>query len=271
MTFAPVGTQHRPRCRSTNSHRHIGNIRPQQLPEITWPIHTNTIHPSHRISISPTNTMATNVITATEPEPSMAYVIALLKQCASKDDMNDLKSHLNTHKRETDEEIDELKQQVDYATTTSNTNAEKIVELQASIETLKQEKLQNNICVSGVPVSRITKDNTADIIIAIEGKLDVSLAKKPILIVCDKRKKIHYCAFSQLQTQATTTITHSHEDKFDGGRDSQCKIKLPSVFKCPSFTVFQPSFPTCTQCQKRWQTCDGDVVCRKNPCAHTHK
>lgn len=113
----------------------------------------------------------------TPHEPTLADVFALLQKCASKDDINDIKTQITDYKRETDEKNDELKQQVDIATTTSNSNAEKIEELQASVETLKQEQLKNNICISGVPVDITTNSNTAEIIIAIADELNVKLTK----------------------------------------------------------------------------------------------
>lgn len=110
-------------------------------------------------------------------ESTLADVFALLQKCASKDDIKDIKTKITDYKRETDEKFGELKQQVDIAMTTSNSNAEKIDELQASIETLKQEQLKNNICISGVPVDITKNNNTAEIIIAIADKLDVKLVK----------------------------------------------------------------------------------------------
>lgn len=110
-------------------------------------------------------------------QPTLADVFALVQKCASKDDIHDIKSHLTAYKLETDEKFDKIKQHVDSVTITSNSNSDKIDELQASIETLKQEQLKNKICISGVPVDITTNNNTAGIIMAIADKLDVKLAK----------------------------------------------------------------------------------------------
>lgn len=111
------------------------------------------------------------------PEPTLADVFSLLQRCASKDDINEIKTHITAYQRKTDEKIDNIKQQVIYVTATNEQNANKIEELQASVETLKQDQLRNNICVSGIPLQLISNDNTAELIINIAAKLDVKIAK----------------------------------------------------------------------------------------------
>lgn len=122
-------------------------------------------------------------------EPTLADVFTLLQKCASKEDINDIKAHVTTYKEQTDAKLGELKQQVNDATTTSNYNAEKIEILQASIETLKQDQLKNNICVSGVPVQLITNDNTADVVVSIADILGIKLAKNQFTSYAVANKK----------------------------------------------------------------------------------
>lgn len=111
------------------------------------------------------------------PGLTLNDLAAMIQRNATKDDIdNIITNRLNAHLKQTDEKIEVMQQQVDSVAVVSNNNTEKIDELQATVETLKQDQLKNNLCISGVPTEQINDINTSDIIIAIAKSLGIDLA-----------------------------------------------------------------------------------------------
>lgn len=98
-----------------------------------------------------------------------------IQQCASKDDIEGIKSQINNYKIETNVKIEKIAQQVENNITVTLENADRIDALEASVEMLKQEQLKNNICVSGVPPNLLINGNANDLIQKIATKLDFKL------------------------------------------------------------------------------------------------
>lgn len=110
------------------------------------------------------------------PELTLNDLALMIQRNATKEDIDNIvTARINTYQQQTNEQIDEIRQQVDSANVMNNVNADRIEELQATVESLKQDQLKNNICISGVPASQITDDNTAQIVIAIGKTLNVNL------------------------------------------------------------------------------------------------
>lgn len=111
-------------------------------------------------------------------EPSMKDLCDLIKNVATKDDIQEIKAQLNTHTAATASKIDAANARIEHIAAKTTQNTDKIEQLEASIEVLKQEQLRNNICVSGVPTNTIEGTNTAEIVIAIAKKLGVELSRQ---------------------------------------------------------------------------------------------
>lgn len=110
------------------------------------------------------------------PELTLNDLAIMIQRNATKDDIDDIvTARINSYQKQTNEKMDEIKQQVDTVSDLSNTNADRIDELQAMVESLKQEQLKNNICFSGVPADKIVNGNTEHLIIEIGKVLNVTL------------------------------------------------------------------------------------------------
>lgn len=84
------------------------------------------------------------------PEPTLNDLALMIQRNATKEDIETIiTTRLDSYQQITDEKIEVIKQQVDTVTDMYNENTERIDELQATVETLKQDQLKNNICISG--------------------------------------------------------------------------------------------------------------------------
>lgn len=110
-------------------------------------------------------------------EPTMRDLFEVIKKCANKDDINDIKAQITAQNEETSIKIATTNKRIDQVVIENEKTNNKIEQLEASIEVLKQEQLRNNICISGVPCDIITGTNTSEIIIAIAKTLGVDIAK----------------------------------------------------------------------------------------------
>lgn len=124
------------------------------------------------------------------PEPTMTDIFNLLQNCASKQDTNDIKSQIACFTNETNEKIEAIQRKVDTANTACTENTDKIeINVEATIESLKQDQLKNNKCISGVPPEMIKNGNTSDILIEIAKKLNVEFTKSQITSYAVARNK----------------------------------------------------------------------------------
>lgn len=110
-------------------------------------------------------------------EPTMRDLFEVMKKCANKDDINDIKSQITAQNEETSIKIATTNKRIDDVVTANEKTNEKIEQLEASIEVLKQDQLRNNICISGVPVAEISNTNTSDIVILIAKTLGIEIAR----------------------------------------------------------------------------------------------
>lgn len=99
----------------------------------------------------------------------------MIQRCASKDDIDDIRSHIRNFKVDTDAKVEKVSQRTEFATELASRNADLIDGLQASIEMLKQEQLKHNICVSGVPPTLVENSNTNELMTNIASKLGMRL------------------------------------------------------------------------------------------------
>lgn len=92
-----------------------------------------------------------NAVTENKNEPTIADVIAILGNFPVKSDFMEFKQALVSWNEENKRKIQEVEKQVGSLTATSIDNTDRISELEGTIQVLQQEKLRNNVCISGVP------------------------------------------------------------------------------------------------------------------------
>lgn len=128
------------------------------------------------------------------PEPTLGELYSLMKQVATKDDLVDIKQQIQSYTNETNEKLSTMDNKIEKVMSNNASNSSKIEYLEIQLELLKQDRLKNNICVSGVPVDMIIDNNTHDPVISIAKKLGVEInnshfssyavANSKFIIVC---------------------------------------------------------------------------------------
>lgn len=134
-------------------------------------------------------------------EPTIADLFELMQHGASKDDMEEIKLKIDASTAATDSKIEEIKVQVSENKRQNDQNSDKIMDLQASIELLKQEQLKTNICISGIPPELITNDNVADLVLQISNKLGVESNKNQFSAYPVNNKKFVIVRFFNLKNK----------------------------------------------------------------------
>lgn len=120
-----------------------------------------------------TNTKGDTLSNGTEP--TIADVINILSKVASKSDMEEVKQQIVTYTSETNKQMNNMREDLQSVASTSSRNADKIQHLETSVEILKQNQLQNNIVISGVPPELTTTTSANEIVIQIATKLGVQI------------------------------------------------------------------------------------------------
>lgn len=85
--------------------------------------------------------------------PTMRDLIELLKNTSSKEDIDDIKNQITEYRDEQRAKISTIQDGLANVTETSSNNRDRIAALESTVEMLKQDKLRNNICISGLPLS----------------------------------------------------------------------------------------------------------------------
>lgn len=117
-----------------------------------------------------------NTVTSHMPEPTLTDIFNLLQNCASKNDLDTIKSQIITSNTETAEKVNNIEDKVNSMKDTQQQHADKIQSLEINLELLKQEQLKNNVCISGIPDSIIkSENNTSKIVSAIAKSLNVDI------------------------------------------------------------------------------------------------
>lgn len=112
----------------------------------------------------------------TTPEPTLRDIFNMLKNCASKNDLEEIKKSIVDSNTETQTKVDEITRRVDTIDDTQHQHTEKIKMLEINFEILKQDQLKNNVCVSGVPPAMIKQpNNTMQLVTSIAKSLKVEL------------------------------------------------------------------------------------------------
>lgn len=113
-------------------------------------------------------------------DPTMADIFGLMKKLASKDDMDDLRRQIDVYSQQTAGEVCDLQQKVAEVATSNAENVDKIQALQDSVQTLEQEQLRGNICISGVPVDILKETAAIDVVITVANILHVDVNKSQL-------------------------------------------------------------------------------------------
>lgn len=100
-------------------------------------------------------------------ETSLGDLYNLMKNVATREHIDSLKDQIATYTRETNDKIHNLNKEVQEVKTNNAANTDRIELLEINMELLKQDRLRNNICISGVPVNIINKMNISDVVVSI--------------------------------------------------------------------------------------------------------
>lgn len=124
------------------------------------------------------------------PALTINDLAVMIQRNATKEDIQAIvTARIDAHEHQTNKKFEEIRQQVDSVNDSNNANANRIEELQATVESLKQEQIKNNICFSGVPPNQITDINTAQIVINIAKALNVTITNNQFTSYAVANKK----------------------------------------------------------------------------------
>lgn len=93
-------------------------------------------------------------------EPTIKDVIGLLKGMATQNSMTELSTQIRDYQNKTEQKIEQIKDDIKEVTSTSTKNSDRIALLEEQIEAMNQDKLRNNIRISGIPDSVNDLPNT---------------------------------------------------------------------------------------------------------------
>lgn len=136
-----------------------------------------------------------NLIQSKNPEPTIRDVIALLQNSVpSKIDMETMKQEILAAQDENKKKIEIVEQQVDVLTNQSSSNAGKITQLEETIQILQQDKLKNNISISGVPLNNDI--NATDALLKIASALQIDIVNNDFSAYATSNKKFIVVMFN---------------------------------------------------------------------------
>lgn len=104
--------------------------------------------------------------------PTMRDLINLLSDKSSKNDIDEIKQQLTQIQGEQAEKITEIEDNLQTVTEHTAENTGRIAVLENTIESLKQDKLSNNICISGMPAG--WEGNASALVCEIGKKLQIN-------------------------------------------------------------------------------------------------
>lgn len=107
------------------------------------------------------------------PEPSLSDLVNLISRIPTKNDFAEMQEKLLCMSNDNKIKIETVERQVENVSSSVAHNSDKIANLEYTLQTLQQEKLRNNVCISGVPIDNNTNINQA--VIKIAGALQVML------------------------------------------------------------------------------------------------
>lgn len=122
-----------------------------------------------------TNTKNISNTKETMSEPTMRDLYNMLKNTASKNDIENVTTEIRSNHAEINEKIQNINKRIDASETSNIQHIQKLQSLEYAIELLKQEQLKNNICISGVPNELVNNNNTTNVIINIAETLKVDI------------------------------------------------------------------------------------------------
>lgn len=95
--------------------------------------------------------------------------------CASKD-VSNITKDIQIFAAETTIKIESLNSQVENVVATCSTITNRIELLEATVEFLKQDQLNNKLCISGIPPDFVKNNNSAAAVLAIAKALGVDMS-----------------------------------------------------------------------------------------------
>lgn len=107
------------------------------------------------------------------PEPTIADLISLIGNIPNKSVFVEMQNRVLALAEDNKNRINGVEQQVASVSSTVAQNTDRISQLEYTIQSLQQDKLRNNVCISGVPLDDNTDINEA--IVRIAATLQVAL------------------------------------------------------------------------------------------------
>lgn len=107
--------------------------------------------------------------------PTMRDLIALMSNTSTKQDITDIKNQITEYHEEHSTKILKIEAEVNGVRSKLSENSEKIMALETTIEALKQDKLKNNVCISGMPDG--WDGNSSKFVVAIGSALGITLTE----------------------------------------------------------------------------------------------
>lgn len=86
-------------------------------------------------------------------EPTISDVFALLCNLPTKSDLDKLTHQISESKDEQNRKIEEVEQKLQAVETKSSSNNDKILMLENTLHILQQERLKNNVCITGIQLN----------------------------------------------------------------------------------------------------------------------
>lgn len=134
-------------------------------------------------------------------QPTMRDLIALLSDKSSKEDIETIKKHISSYKEEQNEKISAIESNVTNIAESTQINSGRIETLENTIETLKQDKLRNNICISGMPDG--WDGNSNELVLKIAKKLNVNVSSNDFTAYTTSRNKFVIASFHNFAHKQT--------------------------------------------------------------------
>lgn len=123
--------------------------------------------------MSNSNNNNTACVMNKNPEPTLSDVINLITNIPNKDDFAQMQSNLLQLTEENKAKISNVERQVVDVTSSVTQHSSRLAQLEYTIQSLQQNKIRNNICISGILVENGT--NIGEKVIKIAEALQVTL------------------------------------------------------------------------------------------------
>lgn len=132
-------------------------------------------------------------------EPTIRDLFDLIGKMPMKSDFDDFKNNILATQQENKEKIGAVENKVVALEELSTANADKVIELEIAVQTLQQDKLKSNVCISGVPLNNNLSPE--DAVVKIANALKVKVATSNFSAYSAANNKLIIAAFDNFSTK----------------------------------------------------------------------